>query len=432
MVRLYVPEDDSLGLVGTPTGPDASPPPKQASTASEHPVQPSPAPKATHETDAQPKPTESLGRYYTYRRDVPLKTGEVLGFTPGKGYYAKAASPAQSTPSSSPPPTTVTSKESSSVVIAGAKIPQATSRSTASTPSSTAKAGGGGNRVRYYTYRREVPLKAGQTVGFRSGKGYYAKAAPTITAKAGVASERTGPAVETKPMHPVTTTGSRSLQSVAARPNPWGQYADDDQGYSDKYPLGEFPLTPVAKVVVTAQASATVSWSGGGGLPDVGFNPSNGDVAVEGFGVSFTDAGLLSHFANGLARAPAEAASIAFGAGHEFANQGGVAPFDVSIGGKQRTVKLGTIADEASLTIDDGAPAFEVGASTSFEVESPSGSTVTVKYAVTTTFRIEGARPTFQITREEVENVLAVTAGIVTALAITKATTRRRPIPAAP
>jgi hypothetical protein len=93
---------------------------------------------------------------------------------------------------------------------------------------------------------------------------------------------------------------------------------------------------------------------------------------------------------------------------------------------------LGTIADEASLTIDDGAPAFEVGASTSFEVESPSGSTVTVKYAVTTTFRIEGARPTFQITREEVENVLAVTAGIVTALAITKATTRRRPIPAAP
>jgi hypothetical protein len=28
-------------------------------------------------------------KYYTYKKDVPLGPGQVIGFTPGKGYYAK-------------------------------------------------------------------------------------------------------------------------------------------------------------------------------------------------------------------------------------------------------------------------------------------------------------------------------------------------------
>lgn len=36
--------------------------------------------------------------------------------------------------------------------------------------------------TRYYTYRKQVPLKPGQTVGFQSGKGYYVRsAAPTAS-----------------------------------------------------------------------------------------------------------------------------------------------------------------------------------------------------------------------------------------------------------
>src|SRR5258707_7945598 len=40
-------------------------------------------------------------------------------------------------------------------------------------PVPSAPASGGGDGTTYYTYKTEVPLLPGQTLGFTTGKGYY-------------------------------------------------------------------------------------------------------------------------------------------------------------------------------------------------------------------------------------------------------------------
>jgi hypothetical protein len=39
-------------------------------------------------TTVKPKPQPVVSQYYTYKRDVPLKSGQTVHYTPGRGYYA--------------------------------------------------------------------------------------------------------------------------------------------------------------------------------------------------------------------------------------------------------------------------------------------------------------------------------------------------------
>lgn len=48
---------------------------------------PAPAQPAAQTPAAKPKP-QAPARYYTYRKDVPLKPGQTVRFTAGRGYYA--------------------------------------------------------------------------------------------------------------------------------------------------------------------------------------------------------------------------------------------------------------------------------------------------------------------------------------------------------
>lgn len=63
-------------------------------------------------------------KYYTFKRNVPLKPGQVVGWAPGHGYYAKTLKAAKVT-SAAPP-----AKTSSSKVAAKAKVAAAKARHT--------------------------------------------------------------------------------------------------------------------------------------------------------------------------------------------------------------------------------------------------------------------------------------------------------------
>ena len=50
------------------------------------------AAEAMRINNARPKQILPTVKYYTYKKDVKLKSGQTLGFTTGKGYYAKGGS----------------------------------------------------------------------------------------------------------------------------------------------------------------------------------------------------------------------------------------------------------------------------------------------------------------------------------------------------
>jgi hypothetical protein len=151
------PGDDGGPVVVVPAflPPDYAPPPlppwvgEQPTTSTAASINP-PAPKNApiQEPVAAPKI-----RYYTYRDDVPLRPGQVLDFTAGKGYYART------------------------VPING--VTPTTTQSTPTAPSPNAakpvRPGPADADVRYHTHRDDVPVGPGQTLGFTTGRGYYAR-----------------------------------------------------------------------------------------------------------------------------------------------------------------------------------------------------------------------------------------------------------------
>jgi hypothetical protein len=152
--------------------------------------------------------------YYTYKYEVALKPGQTLGYTPGRGYYAKGTptpAPAPPAPKAAPPgpigdaasgsgygtPTSTQPQPGSKAGAGGnstptSKQPEAASNVpsgpaatrtglqpvSAKPPGAPAQisdaASGEGYGTRYYTYKKDVPLKPGQTIRFSRGKGYYA------------------------------------------------------------------------------------------------------------------------------------------------------------------------------------------------------------------------------------------------------------------
>lgn len=65
--------------------------PTNAREAKKHvPSGPPRKPKAQLNGPAKRKPVAKKRRYYTLKRNVPLKKGQTVGFVRGKGYYAKA------------------------------------------------------------------------------------------------------------------------------------------------------------------------------------------------------------------------------------------------------------------------------------------------------------------------------------------------------
>jgi hypothetical protein len=181
--------------------------------------------------------------YYTYKKDVPLLPGQTLAFTPGRGYYAKGTpqppskhAQGQLGPSAQaaliqPRPAVKRAAPSTPTRPVGTIFTQPVPASTApktetaavsrrppaqATPpdrmdparapqllSDAASSQGYGSR--YYTYRRQVPLRRGQVIGFRRGRGYYAYYPM---------SKITLPTVAP---FPATTPGPLSLHRVPAR-----------------------------------------------------------------------------------------------------------------------------------------------------------------------------------------------------------------------
>ena len=126
--------------------------------------------RPAHQTDLRSKPDTT---YYTFKRDVPLKHGQAIGFTPGKGYYARDITLATPNP-----------EHHRRLPIAERKLDlQTDRRPDLRADHSSAKGillANGGSGIRHYTHKYEVPLQANQRLGFTPGKGYYARDLITI------------------------------------------------------------------------------------------------------------------------------------------------------------------------------------------------------------------------------------------------------------
>lgn len=114
-----------------------------------------------------PSPT----RYYTYKKDVPLTGGATLGFTPGRGYYAKPASGQQvaTTTTKAQPVSTGTGATSTAK-----KPPSPAMTDTGKKPVGPPQKVAPAPAPKYFTYQKDVKLGPGQTLHFTKGKGYYA------------------------------------------------------------------------------------------------------------------------------------------------------------------------------------------------------------------------------------------------------------------
>jgi len=279
--------------------------------------------------------------YYTYKRQVPLLPGQTLAFTAGKGYYAKGtpeplsehgqgqspgtAKPAaiQPTPATPPLPgaTPATPVDKPSPVrpspIPAVPAPGATPTSPVDRPTIQATpiaskssapasqtisdaASSHGYGVRYYTYRQNVPLKSGQEIGFTRGQGYYAYYPVSQTRRPGIpatphvsgipttsgtarrggqgppAAAAVGSAVQ-----PSSSRNGRILASAMRTPRP--PLAHTLEGVSEK----RYVFAEVGGVafIGTMQASATLTWSGGGKKPEVkltagGVSITDGPVTI--------------------------------------------------------------------------------------------------------------------------------------------------------
>jgi hypothetical protein len=67
----------------SPSAPVAAPPTSSVAKSSPPPAPPASAPRSAPATAPPPV------RYYTYQKDVPLRAGQTIGFTTGRGYYAR-------------------------------------------------------------------------------------------------------------------------------------------------------------------------------------------------------------------------------------------------------------------------------------------------------------------------------------------------------
>jgi hypothetical protein len=145
--------------------------------------------------------------FYTKKDEVSLKSGQTLGYTAGKGYYAAGTPtppkpPPSSTPAKTSPdkstvaptatrptaaktPTTPASLErapttSSRTADGDRAAAAASNRSAPPTPSKPVPPKIG-ESTPYYTKPGDVPLKPGQTLGHETGEGYYAIGRPNPT-----------------------------------------------------------------------------------------------------------------------------------------------------------------------------------------------------------------------------------------------------------
>lgn len=143
---------------------------------------PAPTPAPVQPAAVQPTPSTASGggdgtTYFTYKADVPLQSGQTLGFTSGRGYYA-AGTPTPAPAPTPAQPVAVQPVSAATGSAAGTPTPTAPpAQQAAVQPVASAASSGGGTT--YYTYKADVPLKAGQTLGFTTGKGYYAAGTPT-------------------------------------------------------------------------------------------------------------------------------------------------------------------------------------------------------------------------------------------------------------
>jgi hypothetical protein len=209
----------------------------------------------------------TMPTYYTYKDNVPLKPGQTLGFTPGRGYYAagtptptkapptsavevqsdaasgggyakrattqpkaatttpKAAAtpkapagrspvkPAPATSALKPPTTSSTPPGKPSHRPTVTTLKPATTALASAFPSDAASSDGYGTR--YYTYRWQVKLQPGQTLAFARGRGYYASgpaSRPQLTFSISRLPSSSGGGVPTGDRQPQRPKGITSLQ----------------------------------------------------------------------------------------------------------------------------------------------------------------------------------------------------------------------------
>jgi len=180
--------------------------PQPAATPSPPTPAPAPAtPAATQPTPAAAQPVSDAASsggygttYYTYAADVPLQPGQTLGFTSGNGYYA-AGTPTSPTPAPAPAPAT----------------PAATQPTPAAGQPVSDAASSGGYGTTYYTYAADVPLQPGQTLGFTSGKGYYAAGTPTLTPTTPATPADNPPPSNTQPAQSATAASPAAATTLS-------------------------------------------------------------------------------------------------------------------------------------------------------------------------------------------------------------------------
>ena len=135
--------------------------------------------------------------YYTYKNQVQLGPNQILGYTPGKGYYAKSETPPSSSSSgiaveferleaTARAPVAVT-PELAALEAPGADVGIPTTPAGAKHPTTNAvskKADAPTSDGGYYNDPFDLVLKPGQTIAYKSGKGYYVVGSATGTTSA--------------------------------------------------------------------------------------------------------------------------------------------------------------------------------------------------------------------------------------------------------
>lgn len=467
-----------------------------------------------------------MAEYYTYKSQVPLKAGEKLGFTPGRGYYAipapapaKAPVPASTeelgglSPSraeevatsyglTTPTTTTQTSEKSTKATSSAASSAPPTKHATqpskapttaAKTPtaaedvakaattdpyrptvfkaSTKAKANAalleaahrqGGTVARpmaaakttkpatantkkqpatpvkttvsastkkpgqtatvttghpaasatpsYYTYKKDVHLKPGQTLAYTPGRGYYARAvgaAPTVTTGAGKGASTGVLAAR----HGLTTTRSPKGQRMPesyfppVAPSPLGGKSKTKRSAptsgrgkvvvtaSGKSVSHRGPTLRVGDTTVTTtfHAGAKLSWSRGKGKGKVtvSINPHTKGISVQQGPLTLSDNGKLNEAAKSYEPSPFQAA---IGVLTDGTTPHAIKPYklDLRIGGKDVPVEFGTVhvSIEGDADIQQGAGTVTVEISTPFKASTKSYGEVEGDYSLTFEMKI--------------------------------------------
>ena len=263
----------------------------------------------------------------------------------------------------------------------------------------------------YFTYKRQVKLKPGQTLAYRPGKGYYAQDVTRRSAPQPPQSpsQRSGLVSPTAIAHPEpaqggrTSTRGRTTLGVEPPTNPaTGVGVRASVGVSVPHSLGSWVSASggVVHGEISGEARASI---GGEGHAKVKVNTKargqslSGTVEIDVGGVHIEDSELVAHARTNAQLSVRDQQVIKYvRSGSPHAVNSRPYSIEVSIGSEHQVVKVGDMTLTVGAKVENGQIVIEETTTVTGHVRLPGGGTATVEYSVTISlsgqhFRVDAA-----------------------------------------